>query len=96
MPEAALAVTHKPEPSATLVEDPAWKHVLGLPCDLTVDLQVPGFTLGQLAEMESDSVIDAHWNVTEDIPIRVNGELVAWSEFEVVGNKLAVRLTELA
>jgi hypothetical protein len=28
--------------------------------------------------------------------LKVNGELIAWCEFEVLGNKLAVRLTELA
>ncbi len=93
---AATAVAHKPEPSQGLANDPAWRHVLALPCKLTVDLQVPDFTLGQLAELDKETVVDAHWSITEDIPIRVNGELIGWSEFEVVGNKLAVRFTELA
>ena len=41
------------------------------------------------------SVINARWRVGEDIPLRLNGELVACGAFEVVGNHLAVRLTDL-
>lgn len=67
----------------------------GLPCDLTIDLPLPGFKVGDLAKLVPRMVIDSHWPVGEDVPVRVNGHLVAWSEFEVVGNRLAVRLTEL-
>jgi flagellar motor switch/type III secretory pathway protein FliN len=74
----------------------AWAYVMDLPCQATVDLPLPGFTVGTLARLEQDMVIDSHWNVSEDVPLRANGELIAWSEFEVVGNKLAVRVTELA
>jgi flagellar motor switch/type III secretory pathway protein FliN len=34
--------------------------------------------------------------VRRDVPLRVNGNVIGWSEFEVVGDTLAVRLTELA
>lgn len=77
-------------------EDARWKPVLGLPCELAVDLPLPGFKIGDLLELRAGSVIDAHWRVGRDVPLRLNGKEIGWSEFEVVGDKLAVRLTELA
>jgi hypothetical protein len=29
------------------------------------------------------------------VPLQMNGELLAWCEFEVIENRLAVRITEL-
>ena len=91
----ATAIVQKPE-STPDANSPAWAHVANLPCHLTVDLPVPEFTVGQLANLAKDSVVDSHWSVSQDVPLRVNGELVALSEFEVLGDKLAVRVTELA
>jgi flagellar motor switch/type III secretory pathway protein FliN len=34
--------------------------------------------------------------VGSDIPLLVNGQLIAWGELEVAGNRLVLRLTELA
>ena len=93
---AGAAIAPKPESVSPAEDTAAWAHVAHLPCDLTVDLPVPEFTVGMLANLEKDSVMDSHWNVTQDVPLRVNGELIALSEFEVMGNKLAVRVTELA
>jgi flagellar motor switch protein FliN len=93
MPEPAPA--REPE-SAAAKALPAWTGVQLLPCDLTVDLALPGLRVRDLLQLEPGWVIDSHWQVSADVPLRVNGELVAWSEFEVVGDRLAVRLTEVA
>lgn len=77
-------------------EDARWRPVLGLPCQLTVDLPLPGFTVADFLKLRGQSVIDAHWRLGHDVPLRLNGMLIGWIEFEVVGNNLAVRLTELA
>jgi flagellar motor switch/type III secretory pathway protein FliN len=90
------AAALKPESAQPERDAPAWQQVYSLPCQLTIELPVPEFTVGDLAALEKDSIVDSHWSVTEDVPLRINGELVALSEFEVVGNKLAVRVTELA
>lgn len=73
-----------------------WALVGDLSCDLRVELPLPGFRVGDLMELASQSVLDAHWPVDKAVPLRVNGELLAWCEFEVIANRLAVRLTELA
>ncbi len=74
----------------------SWDRLSWLPCSLTLDLPIPGFTIGDLLRMESGTVLNSQWNQTADIPLRVNGELVGWTEFEVIGTTLAVRITELA
>ena len=77
-------------------DDARWRPVLGLPCELTVELSLPGFKIADLLHLRAGSVIAAHWRVGQDVPLRLNGTLIGWSEFEVVSDHLAVRLTELA
>ena len=77
-------------------EDARWKPVLGLPCELVVDLGLPGFKVADFLNLRGGSVINAQWGLGRDVPLRLNGTLIAWGEFEVVGDGLAIRLTELA
>jgi flagellar motor switch/type III secretory pathway protein FliN len=76
-------------------EDARWIPVMGLPCEFLVELPVPGFRIMDLLQLRRGSVINAHWRVGQDVPLRLNGTLLGWSEFEVMGNNLAVRMTEL-
>jgi flagellar motor switch/type III secretory pathway protein FliN len=77
-------------------EEERWKPVLELRCELTVELPLPAFNIADLLKLRAGSVIDAHWRVGQDVPLRLNATLLGWSEFEVVSGSLAVRLTELA
>jgi flagellar motor switch/type III secretory pathway protein FliN len=77
-------------------EDARWTPVLGLPCEMIVDLPLPGVKISDLLKLRVGSVINAHWRLGRDVPMQLNGWLIGWSEFEVVGDHLAVRLTELA
>lgn len=80
-----------------IVTDPRqWGPMLDLPCNLTLDLSVPHFTVSDLLRLESGVVLETKWVSGDDVPVRINGQLVAWAEFEVVGNCLAVRITEWA
>lgn len=93
MPEAA---TGRELESDAAERPAAWAQLLPLPCQLTVDLPVPKYCVADVLHLEPSSVVTTHWRVGADVPLRVNGELVAWGEFEVVENRLVVRLTELA
>jgi len=73
-----------------------WVHVERLLCQFTVELPLPGFRVADLLQLRPGSVIASRWQVGNDVPLRINGALIGWSEFEVVGSRLAVRLTELA
>ena len=92
MAETASAVMTETDPSAS---SEAWAHALLLSCKLTVDLPFPGFTVADMLRLQRDSVIHAHWRVGADVPLRVNGTLLARGEFEVAGDQLAIRVTEL-
>lgn len=67
-----------------------------LPCRLTLQIPVTGFTVGDLVRMKVGSIVETQCHHTHDIPLRVNGLLIGWTEFEVIGDRLAVRITELA
>lgn len=89
---AAAAASAKPE----TVPSESWARVENLPCLLTVEIAVPGFTVGDLVRLARGRIVSTGWTVGQDVPLRVNGEVIAWSEFETVQKRLAVRLTELA
>jgi flagellar motor switch/type III secretory pathway protein FliN len=72
-----------------------WRVAQSLPCVLTLEVPVPKFTVGDLLRLGKGSVISTQWNQGTDVPLRTNGELIGWAEFEVVGERLAARLTEL-
>jgi flagellar motor switch protein FliN/FliY len=91
---AATATALKPE-KETVAPDP-WSRVEGLPCSLSIEIPVQSFTVSDLFHLCPGRLIASGWIVGQDVPLRINGELVAWSEFEVVQEHLAVRLTELA
>ena len=73
-----------------------WARVEGLPCVLTIEIPVPDFKVSDLVQMAPGRIIATRWTVGLDVPLLINGELIAWSEFEIVQSRLAVRLTELA
>ena len=73
-----------------------FEPVRDLVCDLRVELSIPGFCVCDLVQLRKELVIDTRWRLGRDVPVLVNGQLVAWSEFEVAAGRLAVRLTELA
>jgi flagellar motor switch/type III secretory pathway protein FliN len=67
-----------------------------LPCTLVLDLPVVKFTVGDLLSLATGSIVETAYHQSSDLPLRVNGQLVGWTEFEVVGERLAVRLTDLS
>ena len=67
-----------------------------LPCTLALDLPVVNFTVGDLLNLTKGSIVETAYHQSSDLPLRVNGQLVGWTEFEVVGERLAVRLTDLS
>ncbi|MFZ0745681.1 MAG: FliM/FliN family flagellar motor C-terminal domain-containing protein [Terracidiphilus sp.] len=67
-----------------------------LPCTLTLDLPVVRFTVGDLLALTRGSIVETACHHTSDVPLRVNNLLIGWTEFEVVCNRLAVRVTDQA
>jgi len=59
-----------------------------LPCTLALDLPVVKFTVGDLLNLANGSIVETAYHQSSDLPLRVNGQLVGWTEFEVVGERL--------
>ncbi|MFZ0685995.1 MAG: FliM/FliN family flagellar motor C-terminal domain-containing protein [Terriglobales bacterium] len=75
---------------SNLIESFGW-----LPCQLSIEIPAVRFTVGDLLRLNQGSIVETGCPDTGDIPLRVNGLLIAWTEFDVSGNQLAVRITEL-
>lgn len=72
-----------------------WEQAGLLPCVLSVDVPLKEFTVRDLLRMEPGSIVESKNVNGADVPVFVNARLIGWAEFEVVGQRLAVRLTEL-
>lgn len=99
MPAAATQLAPAATPATALqtplAPDPRWKQVEKLPCNISVEVRVPGFTLKDLLGLRVKSVVRSQLATGSSPSVRVNGEVVASGDFEVLGKRLAVRLTEL-
>jgi len=67
-----------------------------LPVSLTVAVPVREFQVRKLLAMAPGIVIESQWGQGEDLPLSSGDVQLAWSEFEVVDTRLAVRVTRLA
>ena len=81
--------------SVPSAKDPG-KLLPWLPCTVSLVVPVVRFTIGDLLKLDRGSIVETACHHTSDIPLRANGQLIGWTEFEVIGNRLAVRVTELA
>ena len=72
-----------------------WADALELPCHLYVALKVPHFTIRDLLSLSADSVVDTQRPEGAHVPVLVNSVMVGWAEFDVIEERIAVRLTEL-
>jgi flagellar motor switch/type III secretory pathway protein FliN len=67
-----------------------------LPCRLSLEIPVSEFTLRELLRLHPGSVVRAAVRTSEEVPLRVNERLIAWIQFEMIGERLAARIMELA
>jgi flagellar motor switch/type III secretory pathway protein FliN len=70
--------------------------MLWLPCTLSLDVPVVKFTIGDLLTLVKGSIVETACHHTSDVPLRVNQLLIGWTEFEVIGDRLAARITDQA
>jgi flagellar motor switch protein FliN/FliY len=67
-----------------------------LPVELTVAVPVRQFRIRDLLGMAPGRIVETQWAHGEDLPLTSGAVQLAWSEFEVVDTRLAVRVTRLA
>ena len=67
-----------------------------LPCTLVLEMPAIDFCVGTLLELRPGSIVVTASQQNEDLALTANGQLVGMAEVDVVGNRLAVRLTGMA
>lgn len=67
-----------------------------LPCAVTLELPVVNFTIADLLKLAPGIVVETACHHTSDVPLRVNQLLMGWTEFDVIDDRLAVRITDQA
>jgi flagellar motor switch/type III secretory pathway protein FliN len=72
-----------------------WAVASLLPCALSVDVMAPGFTIGDLLDLEVGSIINTRHASGNPVPVWVNEVRIGWAEFDVIGKHVAVRITEV-
>jgi flagellar motor switch protein FliN/FliY len=91
--EAALVPSVYPSlQHDTLQLDP---RLARLAVELDVSIPAREFRVRNLLALEPGQVIRTQWQQGEDMPLAARGAHLAWSEFEVIDSRLAVRIARL-
>jgi flagellar motor switch/type III secretory pathway protein FliN len=69
---------------------------LHVPVSLRVEVPLVALTVGDLFRLDKGSIVSTGQLTGANVPLRVGGRLLAWGEFQVIGEHLAVRVAELA
>ncbi|MGC2638651.1 MAG: FliM/FliN family flagellar motor C-terminal domain-containing protein [Acidobacteriaceae bacterium] len=67
-----------------------------MPMRLDVLMKVRSFRVQDLLAMQKGTVVETVHGHSQDVPLACGGALLVWGEFEVVEQKLGVRITHLA
>ncbi|HUN82967.1 MAG TPA: FliM/FliN family flagellar motor C-terminal domain-containing protein [Terracidiphilus sp.] len=70
-------------------------HLAGLPVPLDVGVPLRDFRVRNLLALNLGTVVETQWQDGDDLPLSSGRMQLAWSEFEVVDSRLAVRITRL-
>jgi len=90
--EALVVSPQQPEGAGIKLTAP----VARLPVELEVAVPVREFRVRHLLALAPGQVIETQWTQSADMPLSSGDVQLAWSEFEVVDKRLAVRVTRLA
>jgi flagellar motor switch/type III secretory pathway protein FliN len=84
-----------PKEIPVAIPEEVWEEADMLPCLLSVDLPLQSFTVRELLRLEPGVILETKSANGADVPIIVNTQRIGWAEFEVVGQRLGIRITEV-
>ncbi len=87
-------IQSKPEPRDSL--QTAIERYHWLLCTATTEISVPRFTVKDLLNLRKETVVQTTSRVADQVPIHLNKILLGRGQFEVVADRIAIRITELA
>ena len=77
-------------------QHPEWTLFSRLPIRLAASVPLTGFRIASLLELEAGQTIGSSWPITQDVALKIGAVQLCWTQFEVVEQRMAVRLTRLA
>jgi Type III flagellar switch regulator (C-ring) FliN C-term len=81
---------------SSMAAHPAWPMLGRLPVSIGVRIPLRGFKVRSLLSLRRGQTVASTWATTEDVPLQARALHVCWGEFEVVEQRIAIRLTRLA
>ena len=72
-----------------------WPLLSRIPIQLTCSVPLR-FKVSDLLKLRAGQMVVSEWTSTDDVPLKIGAVQLSWSEFEVVEQRMAVRLTRLA
>jgi flagellar motor switch protein FliN/FliY len=95
---AGLAIGRKPAGNGVqpMEQHLAWPMLQRLPVVLAVSIPLRGLKVCHVLELGAGQTLKSSWAVKEDVPLKTGVLQLGWGEFEVVEQKMALRLTRLA
>jgi flagellar motor switch protein FliN/FliY len=76
-------------------EHPSWETLSQLRVTMRAGVALDHFRVRDLLAMKEGQVFETVSPATEDVPVRVGRVQLGWSEFEVLEQRMALRLTRL-
>jgi flagellar motor switch protein FliM len=76
-------------------EHPSWEILAQLRVTMRAGVALNRFRVRDLLAMKEGQVFESLSPATEDVPVRVGQVQLGWSEFEVLQQRMALRLTRL-
>lgn len=92
---SALAIAEVPDGEDTELDDRDTR-LDQLPMQLDVMVRVHSLRVEDLLALEKGTVLETIQEHSQDVPVVCGGALLVWGEFEVLDQRLAVRITRLA
>jgi flagellar motor switch/type III secretory pathway protein FliN len=80
-------------PTARTVDD--WGDIVAIPAKLSVETPFANLTVRELSVLEKGSVLATRHGAGTPVPVLAAGVFIGWGEFQVVGEKLALRIAEI-
>ena len=71
------------------------ERIASLPVQLDVRIPLPDFRVSDLLGLAPGRVVSSEWPSSDDVPLISGDVQLVWTEFEVVDQTLAVRVTRL-
>jgi flagellar motor switch protein FliN/FliY len=94
-----MSVSARPERLTTRMGQieihPEWPLLSRLPMRLTAGMKLPRFKVKDLLALGIGSVVETMSTSASDVPLHCGDVQLGWAEFEVMEQRLAVRITRI-